>query len=477
MSELKTKTVKGMLWGAAERFSVQGVQFVVMLVMARLLTPRDYGLVGMVAIFTAISQVLVESGFSQALIRKKDRSAVDDSTVFYFNAVLSLLLYAVLYAVAPAVAAFYSMPELTEVMRVISIVVVVNAFGLVQRAVMSVNLDFKSQAKASFTAAILSGIAGITLALTGFGVWALVWQQILNAAISTLLLWLMAKWRPIWAFSMASFRQLFAFGSKLMVSSLLDQTWNNVYGLVIGKFFRADTLGYYTRAMSFAQLPTTSFAMVLNKVSYPALCKLQDDDVRLAESYRKFLRMAAFIIFPFTLLLAGIATPLTVALIGEKWRFAGLLLTIICFSLMWVPIHSINLNLLVVKGRSDLFLRLEIIKKCIAAALIVATIPLGIEWVCWGQVASSVLALVINTHYTGIFIKLNFWRQMADISPSLLMALAIFGASFAVSTYVANPWWALAAATAAAALVAALSLKLHRFGELAEIRSMIKNRH
>ncbi|MCM1337856.1 MAG: lipopolysaccharide biosynthesis protein [Candidatus Amulumruptor caecigallinarius] len=476
MSELKTKTVKGMLWGAAERFSVQGVQFVVMLVMARLLTPRDYGLVGMIAIFTAVSQVLVESGFTQALIRKKDRSRVDDSTVFYFNTVLSLVLYGVLYLGAPLVARFYDMPELTQVMRVISIVVVVNAFGLVQRAVMSVNLDFKSQAKASFTAAIISGIAGITLALTGHGVWALVWQQILNAAIATAMLWVLAKWRPVRAFSWSSFKELFAFGSKLMVSALLDQTWNNIYGLVIGKFFRADTLGYYTRASSFAQLPTSSFAQILSKVSYPSLCKLQEDEAKLAESYRKFLRMAAFAIFPLTMLLAGIASPMTVVLIGEKWLYAGTLLTIICFSLMWMPIHAVNLNLLVVKGRSDLFLRLELYKKGVAALLIVATIPLGIEAVCWGQVASSIIAFAINTRYTGQFINMGFFRQLHDITPSLGLSLLVFAASYSATYIFANAWASLAVSAVAGLAVAAIAMAAHRFTEFDELKAIIRNR-
>ncbi len=473
---LKNKTVKGIVWSSVERFSVQGIQFLVMIVMARLLTPKDYGLVGMVAIFIAVAQSLVDSGFSQALIRKQNRTETDNSTVFYFNIVVGILLYLVLFAIAPLVADFYDSPELTVLMRVICLSVVFNSFVVVQRALLTVNIDFKTQAKASLTAAVVSGVIGIGMAYSGFSYWSIVAQQLVNLGLNTLLLWIFTRWRPRWIYSWGSFRELFTFGSKLMVSGLLDVVYRNMYLLVIGKVFTASSLGYYTRANQFAEFPSSNLTGIMQRVTYPVLCQIQDDDERLAQIYRRFLRLSAFLIFPLLVGLSAVAEPFVLLLLKEQWLFAATLLQIICFAMMWYPIHAINLNLLQVKGRSDLFLRLEIIKKAIAVLILCVTIPMGLIAMCVGQILSSLIALIINTNYTGKLIQVGFLRQMRDLLPTLLLSLSMWGVVYGITSCLSGTIPQLIVGIVAGMVYYIALSALFHFPELKELYSIIRRK-
>ena len=428
-NSLKQKTVKGILWSSLERFSVQGIQFVVMIIMARMLTPNDYGLVGMLAVFIAVSQSLVDSGFSQALIRKQDRTETDNSTVFYFNIIVGFILYGLLFALAPFIADFYNEPQLTAITRVIGLSVLFNSLVVVQRALLTIKIDFKTQAKAALTAAIISGVLGIWMAASGYGVWSIVVQQLANLGINTLLLWILSHWRPSLTYSWKSFHELFGFGSKLMVSGLIDTIYRNIYLIVIGRVFSAADLGYYTRAHQFTDFPSSNVSGIIQRVTYPILCSIQNEDERLSDVYRRFLRLSAFIVFPLMMGLAAVAEPLVLALLKEQWLFAATLISIICFSMMWYPIHSINLNLLQVKGRSDLFLKLEIYKKIVGIVILCITIPMGLIAMCVGSFFSSMIALVINTYYTGKLINVGFLRQMHDLFP-------ILGLSFSMGSFV-----------------------------------------
>ena len=473
---LKNKTVKGIVWSSVERFSVQGIQFLVMIVMARLLTPKDYGLVGMVAIFIAVAQSLVDSGFSQALIRKQNRTETDNSTVFYFNIVVGILLYLVLFVIAPWVADFYDSPELTALMRVICLSVVFNSFVVVQRALLTVNIDFKTQAKASLTAAVVSGVIGIGMAYSGFSYWSIVAQQLVNLGLNTLLLWIFTRWRPRWIYSWGSFRELFTFGSKLMFSGLLDVVYRNMYLLVIGKVFTASSLGYYTRANQFAEFPSSNLTGIMQRVTYPVLCQIQDDDERLAQIYRRFLRLSAFLIFPLLVGLSAVAEPFVLLLLKEQWLFAATLLQIICFAMMWYPIHAINLNLLQVKGRSDLFLRLEIIKKAIAVLILCVTIPMGLIAMCVGQILSSLIALIINTNYTGKLIQVGFLRQMRDLLPTLLLSLSMWGVVYGITSCLSGIILQLIVGIIAGMVYYIALSALFHFPELKELYSIIRRK-
>lgn len=471
---LKDKTVKGVLWSSVERFSVQGVQFLVMLVIARILDPKDFGLVGMLAIFMAVSQTLIDSGFSQALIRKQDRTETDNSTVFYFNIVISTLLYLLLYAVAPWVADFYNEPQLCILMRVLCFVVVINSFGVVQRAIYTALIDFKTQAKASFVAAVVSGGVGIFLAISGYGVWTLVWQQILNAVINTLLLWILSNWHPQWIYSWNSFRELFSFGSKLMVSGLLDTVYNNMYTLIIGKVFNATSLGFYYQADRFTQFPSSNITGILQRVTYPVLCSIQDDDERLKYSFRQLLRLSAFVIFPLMSLLAGISNPLILLILGEKWEFTATLIIPLSFVMMWWPIHAINLSLLQVKGRSDLFLKLEIFKKSVAVCVLAASLPFGLVVLCYTSIGTTIICLLINTYYTGKLVQIGFTMQMKDLSGSLFLSLLMFGAVFLVVSAVSSIIMQLLFGLLTAALVFWGLFFLFKFEELKYIQLLFK---
>ena len=474
---LKNKTVKGTIWSSLERFSVQGIQFFVMIIMARMLTPKDYGLVGMLAIFIAISQTLIDSGFSLALIRKQDRSDIDNSTVLYFNIGVGVILYLIFFFCAPLIAEFYSEPLLIIITRVIGLSFIFNSLSVVQRALLTINLDFKTQAKASFLGAVLSGVVGISMAYSGFGVWAIVWQQISNLTVITILLWILSSWRPIWAYSWKSFRELFGFGSKLLVAGLLDTIFKNLYLIVIGKFYRASDLGYYTRAHQFTDFASSNITGIFQRVTYPILCTIQNDDTRLSDVYRRILKTSAFIIFPLMMGLAAVAKPMVISFLTEKWLFSALIIQILCFAQMWFPVHAINLNLLQVKGRSDLFLKIEIIKKAFTVIVICITLPLGLIPMCIGMIANSIIALIINTYYTGKLIHLGFLKQMKDLLPTLLLSLATGVIVYLTVTYIPMvSWLALSVGVIEGMLVYVGLAKLFRFSECVELISIIRRK-
>lgn len=474
---LKQKTFKGTIWSSIERFSVQGVQFIVMIFMARILTPSEYGIVGMISIFIAVSYTLVNSGFSQALVRKQNRTQTDLSTVFFFNIGVGLFLYFVLFFSAPAIARFYNEPLLVPITRIIAICLPLNSLGVVQFAVFTLAVDFKSISKASLSSAIANGVVGLTLAYCGYGVWALVWCQIAGTVVNVSIVWLLARWRPTWEFSWKSFRELFGFGSKLLASGLLDTLYSNIYLLVIGKVFKAADLGYYSRSTSFSSFASSNITAIFQRVSFPVLCTIQNDNARLADAYRRILKMAAYVIFPLMVGMAAVAKPMIITLVSDKWLYSAVLLVPICLAGMWYPVHAINLNLLQVKGRSDLFLRLEIIKKIVGVCILVITIPMGLYAMCWGSVVGSIIALIINTHYTGKLIHLGFIAQMRDLLPIFLMSFSVGIVVWFTMTYVPLKSWLLLIIGISEGVVLYMILSsMFRFKEYTELLGLIRRK-
>ena len=437
MSEsLKQATTKGLFWSSVERFSNQGVQFVFSIILARLLSPSDYGIIAMVTIFFAVAQSFVDSGFSNALVRKTDRVEEDLSTCFYFNIGVGIIAYIVLFLIAPLVANFYSQPILSPIIRITGLGVILNSLCVVQQALFTIKIDFKSQAKITLSATVISGIVGIILAYQGYGIWALVWQGVASSIVRMGLLWLMSKWRPRTGFSKSSFNYLFGYGSKLLASGLLDTIYNNIYPIVIGKFYNPAQLGNYSRALGWAQLPSANITSILQRVTFPVLSAIQDDTLRLQNSYRRLLKLSAFIVFPLMMGLAAIASPLIRVILTAKWDGCVLYLQILCFALMLYPIHAINLNLLQVKGRSDIFLRLEIIKKIIGVIILIITIPLGITAMCLGMVFSSIICLIINTYYTSRFIDVGLLTQLKDLKIILINSLVMGGGIYILTSFI-----------------------------------------
>lgn len=438
MSEqtLKQATTKGLFWSSVERFSNQGVQFVFSIILARLLSPSDYGIIAMVTIFFAVAQSFVDSGFSNALVRKTDRVEEDLSTCFYFNIGVGIIAYIVLFLIAPLVANFYNQPILSPIIRITGLGVILNSLCVVQQALFTIKIDFKSQAKITLSATVISGIVGILLAYQGYGIWALVWQGVASSIVRMGLLWLMSKWRPRTGFSKSSFNYLFGYGSKLLASGLLDTIYNNIYPIVIGKFYNPAQLGNYSRALGWAQLPSANITSILQRVTFPVLSAIQDDTLRLQNSYRRLLKLSAFIVFPLMMGLAAIASPLIRVILTAKWDGCVLYLQILCFALMLYPIHAINLNLLQVKGRSDLFLRLEIIKKIIGVVILIITIPLGITAMCLGMVFSSIICLIVNTYYTSRFIDVGLLTQLKDLRIILINSLVMGGGIYILTSFI-----------------------------------------
>ena len=419
---LKTKAKKGLAWSMVERFATQGVQFLFGIILARLLSPDDYGVIAMPLVFLAIAQCIIDSGFSTALIRKPELTEEDLSTAFYFNIGIGILCYAVLFFSSPLIADFYHTPILSSLLKVTALAVLFNPLCAVQQAILTRKIDFKTQAMVSFSGAVVSGIVGLYMAYNGFGVWSLVFQQVGGYVMRTILLWILGKWKPKRKWSWESFHYLWGFGSKMLGSGLLDTIYNNIYPIVIGKYFSAQDLGNYTRAQQFSSLPSSNVTGVLQRVTFPVLSSIQNEDERLAKNYRKILKLSAFLVFPMMLMLSAIANPLVRILLTDKWIGCVILLQIVCFQMMWYPIHAINLNLLTVKGRSDLYFRLEILKKIVGVCILCITIPHGVAWMVCGGVLSSLISLVINTYYTGKLLKIGLFIQIKDMLPIIVIS-------------------------------------------------------
>ncbi len=427
-SELKQKTIKGLAWNTIQNFTNHGVEFLLMLFMARLLGPKEYGLIGLTTVFMAISSVFIDSGFSNALIRKKDCTNDDFSTVFIFNLFISVVCYIILFIIAPFVGDFYNEPILCPVLRVIGLLLITQAFSTVQNTILTKNIDFKKKTKITVSKNIISGLIGLLFAYFGFGVWALVIQSLTGSMLFSILLWSTTEWHPNLHFSKKSFKELFGYGSKLLISSLINKTYSQINPIVIGKYFSATTLGNYSRARHWANLFSANLTSILNTVTFPVLAKVQNDDKRLENIYRRMIRTSAYIVFPSMIGLSAVAKPLTLVVIGEKWEFSAQILEIICFSMMWFPVNALNMNLLLVKGRSDLYLQNEIIKKFIALPVLFLSLPFGILVFVKTGVFTSILYVFINTYYTGKFLNIGFFKQMGDLIPTLLLSLAMFGA-------------------------------------------------
>lgn len=424
--------MKGMMWNAVERFSTQGIQFVLTIVIARLLSPEDYGLVAMIGIFMALAQTFIDSGFSNALIQKKDRTEADYCTMFYFNVFIALLLYALLFISAPWIARFYNQPQLVAVLRVLAISLVTNSLAMIQVTRLTIALAFKKLALISLSAVLASGLLAVWLATHGYGVWTLVFQTLALSTVWLLLLWLVARWYPRWHFSFASFHRLFSFGSRLLASNLLHTLYLNMYSLVIGKFFTSSTLGYFNRAYTLGQFPVQNFGNIVQKVLYPVQCRYQDDDEKFRQIFVNYLQLSSFILFPLMLGMSALARPLLLLLLTEKWLPAVPLLQIMCVSMMWYPIMQVNVQVLDAKGRSDYHLSAEIIKKILAVFILCATIPLGIYAVCCGMVFYSLLDIVVIVFYSRRLTAIGYKKQFKAVAPSFLLSAVMAGVVWGV---------------------------------------------
>lgn len=427
MSEqsLKDKTVKGTIWSGIDNVAQYAVSFVVGIVLARLLSPDDYGLVGIITIFTAICTAVINGGFGAALIRKKDIKDDDFSTAFVVNLGLSILLYALVFVSAPLIAHFFNRCELVILTRVSCLGLIIGALAMVQQTRLTKHIDFKTQTKITLIASAVSGIIGILMAVLGCGVWSLVVQSLLAQSLRTVFLWLFSKWSPSLHFSSSSFKDLFGFGWKMMVVSVIDTLWKQLYQVIVGKFYSLAALGQYSRARGFSELFSTNLTNVIQRVTYPVLSDIQDDKIRMVGAYRRIIKTTMFITAMCMLCLGAVSEPLLYCLIGPKWHEASTYLPLICVAGSLYPLHAINLNMLQVQGRSDLFLGLEIVKKIILLGPLFVGAFIGIMPMLYTNLITNVICFFLNSFYSGKFLGYTSWLQLKDIAPSYGVAIAV----------------------------------------------------
>lgn len=441
---LKQKTLKGVSWSFVEQILTRGVNFVIGIILARLLSPTDYGLVGMLGIFIAISQLFVDGGLTSALIRTKEPSEKDFSTVYIINLTLSVVFYFLLFFSAPLVANFYNQPMLKPLMRAVAIILIISSVASVQGTLLTIRVDFKTKSLISILSAIISGTTGIVCAYKGLGVWALVAQSIASATAVTVFTLAFVRWIPKLVFSVESFKRLFSYSSKLLAASCISTIYDNVYPLVIGKKFSAADVGVFTRAGQFPNMANDTVVGALNRVAFPILSQVQDDNERLLRVYEKYIQLTCFIIFPLLMGLCGCAEPVVRLLLTEKWLACVPLMQIICFSKLLNGVTVINLNLLYVKGRSDLVLRLEFIKKAIAFTILFISMFFNVTVMCYGLVLYSMIAAYLNSFYTKRILGYSFWQQMKSVLPYFFISLVVLAEALLFSRFIGSDIWALA---------------------------------
>jgi O-antigen/teichoic acid export membrane protein len=433
---LKSRTVLALKWSLVQELAGGVVQFVLGIVLARLLLPQHYGLIGMLGLFLAVAQVFLDSGLGAALIQKKQLTETDTCSIFYFNLVVGLVVAVLLCLAAPWIAVFYGQPLLVPLTRVLSLSFVINAFSLVQTALLMKLIDFKTLTKVNLVSSVCSGCIGVVMAFRGWGVWSLAAQQVSNSAIRTALLWVFNSWRPSWLFSFGALRGLFAFSSPLLISALINEMFANIYLVVIGKTFSAADLGFYTRAQGLTQICSETLGRVANRVTYPVFSSVQTDRARLKRGLQRSMTSISFIHFPMMIGLAVTAKPLVLLLLTEKWERCIPYVQLLCLVGLLFPCHLLNLNVLTAVGRSGLFLRLEIIKKALVLVNIALTWRWGIEAMIWGQVVLSVIAYYLNTFYLGRLIDYSMREQMRDLFPYFAAAAVMGFAVYAVGVMV-----------------------------------------
>lgn len=434
MSSLKNQTISSVIWSAYDRIGSQLIAFIISVILARQLAPEVFGLIAMLNIFLAIGRSFVDSGFGSALIQRKNTTEEHYSSVFYFNIVLGIVIAIILYFSAPLIADFFEQEILIDLTRVLSLKFLILPFGLIQMNLLMKELNFKDRTKVNVAATTLSGIIGITMAFSGFGVWSLVAKMISRDIFSAIFLWVFNSWRPSLVFSFKAIKELFSFGSRMFFSGLLNVVFTNIYQIIIGRFFSPASLGFYTKARTIQRMPTKNISSIVSTVTFSSFSKIQDDAVRLKRGIKTAINYLMYINVPMMAGLALVARPFVIVLLTEKWLPIVPYIQILCLAGLLFPLHVMNLNVLKAQGRSDLFFRLEILKKVLTVINILITYRIGIIALIWGQVIVSFLAYLLNSYFTGKFIDFSAYDQTKEIIPyffqTLLMGIAVYFVDF-----------------------------------------------
>ena len=479
MSEvnLKKRTKAALYWRFGQQAVSYLVSFVIGIAMARVLSPSDYGITALPAVFIAISATIIGNGsFGMALVRKPEVTEEDLSTAFYYSFGMGFLFYVILWLASPFIADFYDTPVLKDLMKVTSLSFLYGALATPQKIILQRRLDFKTPAIIAIVCQVVAGVVGLSLAYTGHGVWALVISNLVSGLLNQIIMLVYVRWLPKAKWSRESFKYLWNFGSKFILTGLINTTYNNITPIIVGKFYSPAALGEYNRAQNYANLPSSNISTVLENVTFPVLAKLQDNVDHMIATYRRMIRVSAFIIFPIMMLLSALARPLIIVMITDKWEGSIYLLQIMCFYMMWYPIHSLNLNILTVTGRTDLFLKLEIAKKIIGLTFMCCFLPMGLVAFCYACIGSDFLDLVVNTWYTKKLYNYGLLKQMKDLLPVLSLSLALFISARALTYCFENLYVQLVAGFGIAIVVYLGGALLFNFKELEDVKYLLKRK-
>lgn len=475
ITSLKSTATKGIIWSAVDKFAVQFGQFVVSIVLARILMPEDFGLIGMLAIFIALSQTFIESGLGIGLIQRQNRTEVDFSTLFVFNLGVSGFFYLLLFFSAPFISSFFNQPQLTDLTRVLGLSLFLNAFAIVQRTKLTIVIDFKTIAKSNVIGMVIGGLCGVVAAKNGYGVWSLVIQILIGSLASSVSLWFFSKWSPSIAFSEKSFKSLFGYGSKLLVAGLYAQILNNVYNICIGRFYPTASLGYYTRAKSLADISSGTIVSILQQSTFPILTTVQHDKEKLISIYGRMIRMSAFFIIPLMTIIALLAKPIVLLLLTEKWVALIPLLQWMVFARIFYPMSALNMNLLNAVGRSDLFLKVDLSKLPITVLAMIITIPLGVKAMIIGHVVTTTLFFFINAYLPGKLFGYGPIKQLKDMLPFFVATIGMAISVIIVSYFIDNLVLQLFLGGAFGVVTYLFICWLLKLEELAEIWELVLN--
>lgn len=428
---LKDKTVFGMMWGAVGKVGTLTINFLCNLVLARLLMPEDFGAIAMLAIFLAVSNIFIQGGLGTALIQKKNPDHCDYSTVFYWNLVVAVLFYIILYVCAPFIADYYALPLVKPLLRVQSLVLIIQSFAIVQYTQLQKQMNFKALAIRNMAAALAGTLIAIPMALRGFGAWSLVASAITASIVNVLLLWKMSSWRPTWEFSFTSLKSLFSFGGLMLLSSLAETIYTNLQGLIIGKRFSASDLGYFSQAKKLEEIPVTGLSSIVNDVTFPAFASIQDDSERLLAGVRKSTKALTFLNFPMMILLMIIAQPLICLLYGSKWEASAPYFQILCISGLIYAVNTLNTNVIKSLGKGKIYFIIQILKRLIGIALILLGVRFGIYGLLWAVASVAYISFIINALVNKKLINYGVFRQLGDFGAVLLLALLVGALTYA----------------------------------------------
>lgn len=443
MPSIKQETLHGVKWNAISSIFTKITTFLLGIVLARLLSPEDYGIVGMATIFFSLSNILIDGGFTLSLIRKKDVTIEDTSTVFFFNVVASALCCVLIIIYSKDIALFLNAPILEEIVKIPAIGLFIGSLGGVHWTLITKNVDFKTPALINMPLSVITGVIGIFLAYLGYGPWALVWSSFAGICIKTIYIWFKSPWRPRLIFSISSFKNFFSFSGNLVLNSFLDVFFNQGIGMIIGKFYTPAKLGYYSKAQNTASLPSTFLYSMVENVVFPVLSKIKDNETQLLNVYSRFMRVMSLVMFFAMMLCTSISKPLIIFLYSDKWLPAVVYMQLFCLNFMFYHIHGINWNLLIVKGRSDWAFKKELINKGLRIVLIICSVPFGPIYICLSLLISSLLELCINTYITGRLFKYGLRKQMADFGPYLILSALCCTPSFFISAFNLHPFLSL----------------------------------